>query len=146
MRFLRRGRPQFYNFGGRTVGGVVGLGGRLILTTSFFGNTPPSPHSPTTTFFGGRGGRIEPPGCGSGSLSSFFIMFGNACNQYTPENEGCKRSKKADPGHASVLSTPRLRRPCHPSRNRLPLRRERLQCHRQQRTKHRPEQLLRCEF
>jgi hypothetical protein len=61
------------------VGGFVGLGGKLILTTfSFEPNFPessPPVANPTAVSFGGLGGGIEPADFGSGCLSSFFIKL-----------------------------------------------------------------------
>jgi len=63
----------------RIVGGVVGLGGRLILTVSFFGcrfglsGSSPPESKPMAVRIGGRGGIREPDGCGCGFWSSGFI-------------------------------------------------------------------------
>jgi hypothetical protein len=66
--------------GNRIVGAAVGLGGKLILTVSFFGRfglsgSSPPESKPTAVRIGGRGGFIEPEvaGFGAGVSSSFCI-------------------------------------------------------------------------
>lgn len=49
--FTARPVAHVYNFAGEVVGGAAGLGGKLILATSFFGGafpkSSPSPYNPT---------------------------------------------------------------------------------------------------
>ena len=62
----------------RIVGAAVGLGGKLILTVSFFGRlglfgSSPPESKPIAVRIGGRGGILEPDGFGSGFWSSDVI-------------------------------------------------------------------------
>ena len=94
--------PDLSPPGNRIVGPAVGLGGKLILTVSFYGRlglfgTSPAESKPIAVRIGGRGGIIEPDGFGTGFWSSGTINVQMTHNEFeTSTAEWERPSANAD--------------------------------------------------